>query len=207
MDQKRLTRREREQLRHRKEILDAAVSVFWEKGFNGAGVQEIAQKAEFGVGTLYRLFPGGKKEIYNSLQLIVVSTFEEELQKTMIKAQDEVQMIRAYIRAGAHTYSIHPKAMMIYLRETAWVGGSMERGLDPQPMERYRACASHVFKAITSGIKRGIFRKLDPSAAEVSLRALIISLFMRWLEEPEYMEVEDIVSFIEDVFLNGIKVA
>jgi hypothetical protein len=48
---------------------------------------------------------------------------------------------------------------------------------------------------------------LDPSAAEVSLRALIISLFMRWLEEPEYMEVEDIVSFIEDVFLNGIKVA
>jgi AcrR family transcriptional regulator len=97
MDQKRLTRREREQLRHRKEILDAAVSVFWEKGFNGAGVQEIAQKAEFGVGTLYRLFPGGKKEIYNSLQLIVVSTFEEELQKTMIKAQDEVQMIRAYI--------------------------------------------------------------------------------------------------------------
>ncbi|MBW1921133.1 MAG: helix-turn-helix transcriptional regulator, partial [Deltaproteobacteria bacterium] len=41
MPETQLTRRERERLRHRKEILEAAVELFSEKGFYNVSMQEI----------------------------------------------------------------------------------------------------------------------------------------------------------------------
>ncbi len=48
-------------------MLDAALAVFAEKGYVGASVDEIAERAEFGKGTIYNYFPGGKDELYFAL--------------------------------------------------------------------------------------------------------------------------------------------
>ena len=50
------TRRERERERHREEILRAAESVFAARGYEGASMADIAEKAEFSVGSLYNFF-------------------------------------------------------------------------------------------------------------------------------------------------------
>src|SRR5690606_9747185 len=57
------TRRERERNLRREEMLRAAQAVFAEKGYANATVDEIALRAEFGKGTLYNYFPGGKEDI------------------------------------------------------------------------------------------------------------------------------------------------
>lgn len=44
-------------------MLEAASRVIADKGFVGATLEEIATLAEFGKGTLYNYFPGGKDEI------------------------------------------------------------------------------------------------------------------------------------------------
>lgn len=62
-----LSRRERERLSRRLAMLDAGLAVFGEKGFEGATLDEIAERAEFGKGTLYNYFPGGKEELYRAL--------------------------------------------------------------------------------------------------------------------------------------------
>jgi AcrR family transcriptional regulator len=62
-----LPRRERERLARRQAMLDAALAVFAEKGFSGATLDEVAERAEFGKGTLYNYFPGGKEEILFAL--------------------------------------------------------------------------------------------------------------------------------------------
>ncbi|NBB72290.1 MAG: TetR family transcriptional regulator [Bacteroidetes bacterium] len=58
-----LSRRERERLRRRQAMLRAAQSVFAEKGFARATLDEIAERAEFGKGTLYNYFEGGKEDL------------------------------------------------------------------------------------------------------------------------------------------------
>ena len=58
-----LSRRERERLARRREMLHAARAVFAEKGYTDATLEEIAQRAEFGKGTLYNYFEGGKEDI------------------------------------------------------------------------------------------------------------------------------------------------
>ena len=62
-----LSRRDRERQARREAMLDAALAVFAEKGYAGASVDEIAERAEFGKGTIYNYFPGGKEELYSAL--------------------------------------------------------------------------------------------------------------------------------------------
>lgn len=64
-------------------MLQAARAVFAEKGFTAATLEEVAQRAEFGKGTLYNYFPGGKEEIlfaifdelYDDFHALVTGSF------------------------------------------------------------------------------------------------------------------------------------
>ncbi len=81
-----LSRRERERLMRRRAMLEAAQAVFAEKGYAHATVDEIAQRAEFGKGTLYNYFAGGKEdilfaifdELYDDLCTLITQTFTPE---------------------------------------------------------------------------------------------------------------------------------
>jgi AcrR family transcriptional regulator len=50
----------------RREILDAALELFVERGFHGTAVPEIAQRASVGLGTIYRYFES-KDQLVNEL--------------------------------------------------------------------------------------------------------------------------------------------
>src|SRR5690606_11691356 len=58
-----MTRRERERLKNRRTMLDAARAVFAEKSYADATVEEMAVRAQFGKGTIYLYFNGEKQEI------------------------------------------------------------------------------------------------------------------------------------------------
>src|SRR4051794_36597959 len=59
-------RRIREKEARRQQILEAARSVFFEKGFDSATIEEIAQRTELSKGAIYLYFPS-KEELYFTL--------------------------------------------------------------------------------------------------------------------------------------------
>ncbi len=61
-----LTRREREKLAHRQDIMDAAIRVFTQKGFPNATLDEIAQEAEFSKSAIYLYF-SNKEDLFYSI--------------------------------------------------------------------------------------------------------------------------------------------
>ncbi len=61
-----LPRKERERLRHRDEVLQAAETLLERRSYRDLTVQEIAEEAEFSVGYLYKLF-GSKEDIFATL--------------------------------------------------------------------------------------------------------------------------------------------
>src|SRR5512139_2874348 len=66
METEKISRKEREYLVHREEILSAAEKVFAAKGFFTTTMSDIAREAEFGTGTLYKYFKS-KEELYFTL--------------------------------------------------------------------------------------------------------------------------------------------
>lgn len=61
-----LSRKEREKRARQQDILKAARELFTAKGFRDTTLEEIAQKAEFGKGTLYNYF-SSKDEIFHAI--------------------------------------------------------------------------------------------------------------------------------------------
>lgn len=59
--------RERNRLRTRRELLDAALEVFAESGYGSAGLESIAARAGASKVTLYSYFPQGREELFREL--------------------------------------------------------------------------------------------------------------------------------------------
>ena len=78
MEDQKLPRREREKLRQRQEMLAAALDLFSQKGYHNVSMHEIAEKAEFAIGTLYKFFQN-KEDLYKALVLEQCDKFEDAL--------------------------------------------------------------------------------------------------------------------------------
>lgn len=73
----RVPRRERERLRHRQEILDAARRLVATRGIEGVTVEDVARQAEFAVGSIYRHFSSKEELILAVVGEFADGMFEE----------------------------------------------------------------------------------------------------------------------------------
>ena len=58
--------RARERAERRRDVVRAAREVFGALGYDGATVSAIAARADVSRGSLYALFPGGKRAVYRT---------------------------------------------------------------------------------------------------------------------------------------------
>ena len=88
-------RKERERLRRREEIIDAAERVFFTKGIRDATMDDVAEEAELSKGTLYLYFKS-KQELYLAINFRGLSLLSDMFRKTI--AQHEFTGIVQHMR-------------------------------------------------------------------------------------------------------------
>ena len=127
-----LTRRERERRERRRAMLEAARSVFAERGYQNATLDEIAERAEFGKGTLYNYFPAGKEEL---LFAIFEDVHEGMCQLTQAYFEGEAgqdrpvrDVFRDFIATAIRYFLENEEAFMILIKEAQrmMMGGQAE---------------------------------------------------------------------------------
>lgn len=89
-----LSRRERERRRRRQAMLDAARAVFAERGYADATLNEIAERAEFGKGTLYNYFEGGKEALLFAVFEDIIGEMEELIHTVFREGLEEDRPLR-----------------------------------------------------------------------------------------------------------------
>jgi AcrR family transcriptional regulator len=97
MADQQLPRREREKMRQREEILATALDLFSQKGYHNVAMHEIAEKAEFAIGTLYKFFQN-KEDLYKTIVLERCDDFEAACRQILEQSDDEVEKLRHYVR-------------------------------------------------------------------------------------------------------------
>jgi AcrR family transcriptional regulator len=159
---------EEEQTRRRREIFDAAVHLFLEKGFNETSMREIAEAAGAGKSTLY--------DYFSSKDEILLSVVEEELNnltrhaqviaREPIATQEKLrQVIFAYM-----DYLVANEAFFMKL--------SLEVQRMAQNSQARIQQARHMYQdviqgLIETGIQEGSLRQTDPLlASRILLTAL-----------------------------------
>lgn len=78
----------------RQQILDSAMTVFVEKGFNGSTTLEIAKAANVSEVTLFRYFSSKQEIFLQGIEPILISTLQESVNTSVdLSAQDKLEYI------------------------------------------------------------------------------------------------------------------
>ena len=184
MEKTKLSRKEREYLRHRQEILQVALKLFSEKGFHNVSMHEIAEKSEFAVGTLYKFF-SNKEELYKALMLEASNVFHSSLMAALATSGNELEKIKACVEARIKVFLDNLDYVRLYLAETRGAGFNVKAGLDTDIKVRYEQFLKKLANVFESGIKRKVFKKFDPYLLAVALDGISNAFLFQHLEYPD----------------------
>ena len=163
-----LSRRERERLMRRQLMLDAARAVFAEKGYSNATLEEVASRAEFGKGTLYNYFEGGKEEIlfaifddlYDALCRLVDATMSPEL----VHSSPFRQVFEGFLTAIFAFFLDRQDQFIILMKE----GHRMMINDQPEKAQYFQKQGERVVQIMSRGIEaaqaKGELRPFPPYA-------------------------------------------
>ena len=101
------SRKEREYLVRREEILKAAEKVFAQNGFYNSTVAEIAKESEFAIGTLYQYF-ANKEELYYTMMIEKFDLLYRTLQEAVGKSTTCLERVHS-TRVIAYPQVLHFK--------------------------------------------------------------------------------------------------
>ncbi len=180
-------RRQREQLRRREEILDAALRVFAVRGYDGTTMAEISRAAEYPLATIYKIFPS-KEKIY--LQL--VDSYISQLEERMVAAAKRndlspLERLASCARIKAEFFQKNKDYLKVFLAEHGQIELAMLPGTrateEPwqaleQTHQRMIGLYSDLF---AEGIASGDFKPLPPRDLGILYQAMTNAMAWQWL--------------------------
>ena len=156
----------------RQALIDAATSLFAQRGFEGTRVDQIAETAGVNKAMISYHF-GGKSALYNE---ILRKTFADAHRRfSAIRSSDALAdlRLRAFIQTFADLSLQHPALPAMVLREVMSGGLHIEKDLLP----RLLAIFGLVQEIIDQGIQEGTFSAVDSYLTHISLLGSLVFFF------------------------------
>ena len=160
------TRREERRLRQqdvsRGQLLDAAEEVFGRKGFHEATLKEVAELAEFAVGSVYSFFEN-KDDLFRQIFVRRGEQFIPELHAILDNSDSSpVEQLHALVDFEVGFFRSHPHFGRLYLRYSSATSLSSDRDIDAVMKERYEDAMRVQASLFRRGQRAGVLRKGDP---------------------------------------------
>ena len=197
-------RKQREYEARREEILLAAERIFSQNGFFKTSMAEIADAAQFAMGTVYRFFKS-KEEIYITL---VEDKVEELLRLLETATQQQTlarEKLRAVIQVKLAFADQNRDFFRIYVSEWSGFEWTIKSAFGERVWKRYLAQIDLVADLIKEGIKKGEFRKVPPKDTSLALHGMLNSTIYVWILQAGPKEsLVDKGEWLGALFLHGI---
>jgi AcrR family transcriptional regulator len=182
------------------EVIEAAARVFFEKGFEAATIQDIADDVGLLKGSLYYYIPNKQDALYQ-----IIRSYHQETRayfEPILASDDPVEVkLRRFIETEtAHTAHHLIKSSLFF---TEW------RSLPPERRDEIVAERDRhdhfVQQCIADGQKQGLFRKeIDVRVASFGILGMVNSVY-RWFDEAGTSTAEQIGAQFADLVINGLK--
>ncbi|MFH0730863.1 MAG: TetR/AcrR family transcriptional regulator [Pseudomonadota bacterium] len=204
MKEGKCSRREREKIRQRKEMLAVALDLFSQHGYHNVTMHQIAEKAEFAIGTLYKSFRN-KEDLHKALVLEMGDRFEKIITQAIEEPEDEVEKLRNYIRTMVGTFRENLPFIRIFLAEHRGASFNLQAGLDDEVRKRHYALMERLASVFESGIKNKRFKRIaTPFQLAVALDSVVGAFFILWLDAPGRHSFPEDADAILDIFFIGL---
>jgi len=199
-----LSRKEKERLFKRAEIMDAAVSIFAKKGYRDTTLEEIAITSEFGKGTIYNYFKS-KEDIYSAIIDDVSANLYEIIQQADSETKNSKEFFKLHSKL-VFQYCVGKRdAFIIYVREIALFTTDIFINDRKKINERHEKVRSILNQVISKGMKLKEIKKYDAEKLTTLYEHLIFPYILFLISTfKDNFDQDREIDFILSVFYNGI---
>ncbi len=201
-----VTRKEREKLARKQEIMDAALRLFATKGYKATTLDEIAEESEFGKGTLYNYFTS-KEDIYVE---IIRNTLEDH-NRFILSTDRTKQSLYDFIfeiMKKLLTFSCRNRAAHLLMIFTEIHLSHTNLPKIKKLLEDNQEVMNKFFvDKAKKAIKSGEIRNIDPQKAIKLFRGIFSNYIYDLTLNDQLIEssIDDEALFLTDILFNGIK--
>ncbi len=200
-----VSRKIREGQTRRRELLTAAEVLFAKNGFFKTTMAEIAEAAEFAVGTLYQIFKS-KEEIYLSLVDEKVTAYLAEVEAQTSTASGGAAKIEALIRTKLNFFEHNRNFFRIYVAEWSGSEWTAKSAFGDRIWKKLLTHLDMIAHIIENGARTGEFKGISPKEAAFALNGMMNSTIFHWIlgNHPPGSLVAK-TGVIKELFLSGIE--
>jgi AcrR family transcriptional regulator len=184
----------------RKKILDAALIVFSQKGYDKANVSDIVREVGVAQGTFYYHFKDKKTALVELLNTFFVA-MKKLVANWAATTDTRLDMAEAFSRNVAELLRRNTCLGQIIRNET--------NNPDPEIRKLIKEFHNYLYQqaelALLLGMKLGVVREMDARIAGVALVGMIESVVFELIDRVEDVDVEHIIKEIADMQNRGIR--
>lgn len=189
----------------RRALLEAALEIFSQKGYDAARLEEIAAAAHLTRGAIYHHF-GGKLELFHALFTEAEASSHQAVQQAIAEGGSFLEIAR---RVLIYSLELLQKNRQ-YRRVTALylfkAGSSPELAdFQAQRAEDMKQQVNQVTEFFKNALAQGAVRAdLDPQIAAQAFLSYQSGLMLLWLLNPSLISVDNDAEALADMFISGI---
>ncbi len=183
----------------RERILEAAQTVFARKGYYQAKIEEIAELAGVGKGTVYEYFVS-KEELYKEMFKVILNRYTEYV---MVEATPEMTT-KEWIR---HLLEMHLRYMLENRQHMPTNFGDLG-GMDTEILEwmydMRKRSVNRLVPVFQKGIDRGELKGMDPELGANLLIGMMRGVTLPLMVEGTYGEPSQVAEAMTEILFHGI---
>ena len=183
----------------RRRLLDAAETVFADKGYHGAAVDDIIEASDSSKGGFYFHF-ANKEAIFLALIEALTPKLEAAVDRAIAGEADPVAQLDAALRVALETFSRHRSLSKILLVEAVGLG----HGFDEKLMRVRGRFAAMIQRRLDLAIQLGRIAPMDTETVAWVWFGAINEIVVRWLITRQPEQLESIFPTLRTVLLRSI---
>lgn len=193
------------------EIATAALSLFSQKGYAATSVEQIAEAAGIGKGTVYEYFPSKEEIFVHAINDWMMDLINRMVEKTR-DIDDPVRRLKVFIGMVKDVLNVEepdPKKLFADIdQQTFMQGGAFYKRRHIIKDMRATFCGL-VVDILLDGVSKKVFKPeiaRDVSKIAINLLAYLDGIGMHYLIMEEYGEYKDQIDFYIQGFVQSIMI-
>ncbi len=192
-------RKEREFEQRKREILEAALRLFSQKGYKATSMREIAKESEFAVGTLYSFFPN-KRRLYEEIVLEKAREISKRVTSVFDEGLDPLATLKRLVEVKIATLHAYSDFIRLYYSVLWEARFGVKETLSEGVLALYEEYLAKLERVFAEGVDKGIFKDRSPRFYSLAFEGMMNALIQESIHQGFQFSSEEAI----ELFLGSV---
>jgi AcrR family transcriptional regulator len=193
-------KQERSAKRHER-ILDAAFAVFSQRGYRGAGMDEVGRQAETSKGGVYFHFPT-KESLFLELLRTTADRLVGKVERSVAPYDDPIDRADVALRTVLGVFAGHRTMARLFLIDAVGAGSEFQAELQ----RLHARFAGIISEQLDAAVEAGIIAPIDTRVAGMAWFGALNEVVMRWLMDERQGRLEETYPTLRAILLRSVGI-